>query len=143
MGNWISALDRAGPALSPMESHFADWAVCGVFGTDEIRLGRDEVVSTEILNANWTNATSVPRMKDKLLAHGKMVVERGEARLFEVFQSVDEPTCFKTLEVYGGVDALRKHMLTMDPGFASDMMECRAAVNRVRQLYRFMYSLHE
>lgn len=143
VGKWTQALDRAGPAFSPMESHFVDWGVVDVFGTGEERLAEHEVVSTEILNANWTRATSVPLMKAKLLAHAKQVVERGEARLFEVFQSVDEATCFKTIEVYSDVDALRKHMLTLDPAFASDVMDCRAAVNRVRQLYKFMRSVHQ
>lgn len=140
---WVSALDRAGRALSPMESHFVEWGVISGFGAEPTVLKKGEVVATEVLNADWTDPSSVRVMKTKLLEHAEEVVERGKARLFEVLQSVVEPTCFKTLEIYPGLGVLQEHMLTLDPPFENRMMECRAAVNRVRQLYTPLFSLHE
>lgn len=140
---WVSALDRAGRALSPMESHFVEWGVIGGLGTEPTVLKKGEVVATEVLNADWINPSSIGVMKARLLEHAEHVVDRGKARLFEVLQSVVEPTCFKTLEIYPSLGALQEHMLTLDPPFENHMLECRAAVNRVRQLYIPLFSLHE
>lgn len=140
VSHWIAALDRAGKALSPMDSHYVDWALCGREGPDEKDVSAPAVVAFEILNADWTRPESIAEMRDALLSHAVAVVSAGNAIVYEVLQSVDEPTCFKTVEMYTSLDALKDHMNTIDPPFEEDMLRCRAAVNRVRQLYNPLFS---
>lgn len=134
---WVSALDRVGPALTPMDSHFVDWAVCHTTlasNFDSPPMQQDWYVAVEILNANWSDAKTVPQMRSLLIQHSEDVVDAGYASSFQVFQSVDSPTCFKTMEVYSSLDNLQKCLQNLDEPFATDMLKCRAAVNRVRQL---------
>lgn len=142
VGKWVAALDRAGRGLSPYPSHFVDWGVVGTFGGGK-GCAEDEVVACEIVNADWRGKQNVAKMKECMLIHAEDVVTEGNARLFHVLQSIDEPTCFKTVEVYSSVEALHEHMVTWDPQFAESIMEWRAAVNRVRQLYQPLFSLLE
>lgn len=131
---WITALDRAGRALSPMPSHYVDWVPIGAAGIPDPPRP-PAVVAFEILNSDWTRPATVPEMRRRLLEHAAAVVDAGSATFYEVFQSPDEPTCFKSVEVYSSLEALRHHMDTLDPPFEQSMLQCRAAVNRVRQLY--------
>lgn len=147
IARWVAALDRAGAVVTPMESHYCEYARIAAVSrdADERRgkvIGGESVVACEILNADWTNSSSIQAMRGKLIAQAQNAVHNGSALHYEVLQSM-EPTCFKTLEVYASLDALRKHMSTLDPPFAEDMLECRAAVNRVRQLYLPLETLHE
>lgn len=137
---WIAALDRAAHALSPMESHFVDYVVQGSTG-DKGALCEHEMFASEILNADWSRTAATSEMRIKLLQYAERVGNGPHCRLYEVLQSVDEPSCFKTVEVYTSMDALREHMKNVDPLFAKDMLDCRAAVNRVRQLYCRLNSL--
>lgn len=142
VGKWIAALDRAGKGLSPHRSHFVDWGVVGTFGGGK-GCAEEEVIACEIVNTDWRGDENVAKMKECMLIHAEDVVAKGNARLFHILQSIDEPTCFKTVEVYSSVGALQEHMATKDPPFAKSIMEWRAAVNRVRQLYQPMFSLYE
>lgn len=136
---WVGALDRIGTAVTAMDSHEVEWAVChtcvrGGDGAPEMEKGW--VVAMELLNANWANARSVGGMREILVEHAQEVVQAGYASSFEVFQSVVSPTCFKTMEVYPSMDRLQNCMDDLDEPFASNMRKCRAAVNRVRQLHQ-------
>lgn len=138
VARWVAALDRTGPALAPYPSHAVDWAVCARLdrhGAERRAPAGDDVVAFELLNADWGRRGAMSQMRERLLQHAERVVTEGEALVFEVLQSVDEPTCFKTVELYPALDALQAHMAALDPPFAEGMLECRAAVNRVRQLY--------
>ena len=144
VSRWIKALDRSGKAVSPMESHANDYVAWGAerrgcaFGD----VNETDFVGSEMLNADWTNADTVPAMRERLLQHAKDVVDGGYAFSYEVFQSAAEPTVFKTLEVYESRDALCEYMNSIDASFAEDVLQYRAAVNRVRQLYTVMHSLY-
>lgn len=136
---WINALHRTGPTLMPMDSHFVDWASCATYIAQPYTqppMTSDWLVAFEILNANWVNASAVPNMRNLLIEHARKVVEAGYASSFEVFQSVDEPTCMKTVEVYASLDHLQKCLDDLDEPFATDILAYRAAVNRVRQLHQ-------
>lgn len=141
-GQWVAALDRIGKGLSPHSSHFVDWAVVGTFGRGK-SCAEGELVACEVVNADWRGDQNIAKMKEHFMNHAKEVVMEGKARLFHVLQSIDDAACFKTVEVYSGLEALQEHMVTKDAPFAESIKEWRAAVNRVRQLYRPMFSLHE
>lgn len=140
---WLRALDRVGKGLSPMESHYVDYAICASYSCMEHTksLPSQAFVASEILNADWTDCSSIDMMRDILMRHAEHSVTHGMAKRFEVLQSIDEATCFKTMEVYDCMHDLQVHMNEDDVCFARDVSSCRAAVNRVRQLYRPFDSL--
>eukprot|EP00177_Eucheuma_denticulatum_P002350 GFKZ01004218.1.p1 GENE.GFKZ01004218.1~~GFKZ01004218.1.p1 ORF type:complete len:270 (+),score=31.65 GFKZ01004218.1:143-952(+) len=138
LGVWLEALGRAGKVLSPYPSYHVDWAVVGQHGeTDGVK--GDELVACEVLNANWVKADSVENMKLKMLEHGEKLVRAGKVRVYEVLQSLNEPTCFKSVEVYEDIEQLERQMAETDQPFAEGIMKWRAAVNRVRQLYEPLF----
>lgn len=136
---WVAALNRSGPALTPMDSHHVDWALRAAHVAKQHTsppMENNWLIAFEILNANWVNASAVGKMRDHIIAHGRQVVDDGYASSFEVLQSVDEPTCLKTMEVYPSLDHLRKCLDNLDEPYATRILTYRAAVNRVRQLHQ-------
>lgn len=138
LGVWLEALGRAGRVLSPYPSYHVDWAVVGQYG-ETVGVQEGELVACEVLNANWAKADSVENMKQRMLEHGEMLVSAGKVKVYEVLQSINEPTCFKSVEVYGDMEQLERHMAETDQPFAEGIMQWRAAVNRVRQLYEPLF----
>lgn len=141
---WVNALDRSGNALSPMDSHYVDWAMCSAHYSstddnneddDQPLMGLGWLVSFEILNANWVRSDAVSGMRKVIEAHGKDVVQAGFAKSYEIFQCVNEPTCFKTVEVYENLQTLKKCIDEKDSAFEKEAEVHRAAVYRVRQLH--------
>ncbi|CAN8064717.1 unnamed protein product [Agarophyton chilense] len=135
--SWVRALDRAGHALSSFTSHTATFAHWAQFlkGTGFETLQSHHLVATEIINADWTNADTIPSLRQCLLQHADLSTQHGQALFFSVLQSVMEPTCFKTLEVYNSIDELKQHLHQFDNQFDEEVAPFRAAVSRVRQLY--------
>lgn len=132
---WVKALNRTGNVLSVHQSYAVEWAELGRFGEEQKVVGGKDLIACEIVNADWRYAESLRGAKKMLTDHAQEVVKNGKAKMFEVFQSVDEPSCFKTMEVYCGIGDLQDHMNGMDRTFAEEFKKFRAAVNRVRQLY--------
>ena len=131
---WIDALNRLGKSFSSLSSYHVDYSVWGEWGELNIKL--DGLFACEIVNADWARPAATDEMKQILMNHGESVVNNGYAIGFKVLQSIDEPTMFKTVEIYPKLENLEQYMKEMDPTFEGDVMTCRAAVNRVRQLYR-------
>lgn len=143
---WLRALNRAGPVLSQITSHvveYAAWGECNVSASAQTpkTLQPSQLVATEIINADWTDADTVPAMRECMLNHAARCTTEGNAKLFRVLQSVTEPTCFKTVEVYNSLDDLHDHMKRIDPQFDETVHPFRAAVNRVRQLYQVVHAV--
>lgn len=131
---WVSALNRLGKVFSEISAHYVDYSLWGQWGVTEVEV--DQLVACEILNADWGQPEAIAAMRDKMLAHGERAVSQGYVTGYKVLQSIDEPTVFKSVEYYPTMDALREYMKELDPPFEKDAMSCRAAVNRVRQLYQ-------
>lgn len=143
---WLNALNRAGPALSLITSHvveYATWGECNLSASSEPykTLQPTQLVATEIINADWTDADTVPAMRACMLNHASRSTTEGNAQLFRVLQSVTEPTCFKTVEVYNSLQHLHDQMKRIDPQFDKEVKPFRAAVNRVRQLYQVVHAV--
>lgn len=99
------------------------------------------VVATEIINANWARRSAIPGMRGVLQRHAQQAVDLHLAMAFFVLQSVDEPTCFKTVEVYRDVDCVKACLSQLGKAFHKDSSVHRAAVYRVRQLHECIASL--
>lgn len=138
VARWVAALDRAGKVLSPMDTHYVDWARTHICVSDAfvgVPMQPGWLIGSEILNANWSRSSTITGMRNLLAQHADHVISDGCAESFEVFQSIDSVTCFKSIEVYKSMDHLKHYYDTLDAPFAEEMSQHRAAVNRVRQLY--------
>ncbi|KAI0567131.1 hypothetical protein FGB62_4g435 [Gracilaria domingensis] len=133
----------AGRALSSFTSHSVTYAHWGRF-SGQVQFDTllpHHLVAIEIINADWTDAETVPALRECLLRHAARSTQQGKALVFHVLQSTTEPTCFKTLEVYSSIDDIRQHLQLLDQQFDDEITPCRAAVNRVRQLYKCIGAL--
>ena len=144
VSRWTGALNRTGKALSTLQNYSVDYAVWGgasSFGNfHELQPGY--LVASEVLNASWSRPEATEDMRQLLLSYAQESVNNGKVAMYQVLQSVEEPTMFKTVEAYACMDDLRGHMETMDAEFAENAKKHRAAVNRVRQLCRCVDTLH-
>lgn len=137
---WLEAVARVGYPLTMEKLHASVWARHLELQAPDFETGKEVdfskwIVATEVLNANWMEGETVTEMRRILIEHAEACVGKGNVVTYDVLQSVDSPTCFKTFELYPSMDALVRHMTDDDPEFEQRMLPCRAAVNRVRQVY--------
>lgn len=137
---WLQAVARVGGPLAMEDLHASFWARHLELQADTFDPALEPdfstwIVATEVLNANWMDGAAVPEMRRLMSEHAEASIKGGNLAIFDVLQSVDSPTCFKTFELYPSMDALMRHMADDDPQCEQGMLRCRAAVNRVRQIY--------
>lgn len=119
-----------GPAAATGES-----SLRRVEATVNMMIQPGVVVAAEIINANWARRNAISGMRGVLQRHAQKAVDLQLALAFIVLQSVDEPTCFKTVEVYRDVDCVKACLGRLGEAFQQDSSVHRAAVYRVRQLH--------
>lgn len=134
---WVNGLDRLGNALSPFESHFVDWAMFDAHYQENFPAQMKEgyLVIFEIINANWMQKRAIEGIQNVFSEHGKKMVSNNHMKCFEIFQSIEEPTCFKLIEVYENLSQLERYKRDFDAKYEKDVEVFRAAVYRVRQLH--------
>jgi quinol monooxygenase YgiN len=137
---WLAAVDRVMPGhpLAPVKSHVAMYArrhegqaPGPVGGATDVS---EWIIATEVLNAKYTGP-AMEEVRRRLIEHADASLARGQVLAFDVLQSVESPTCFKTWELYPSMSAFQEHMSAVDAAFAESVLPWRAAVNRVRQIY--------
>lgn len=139
---WLEAVERVMDKnpLAPTQSHVSTWA--RRFEGDSSRLrealaecGPSEfVVGTELITSKY-NKSDMAGLLSLFIKHGEDSLASGNLLAFDVMQSLDSPTVFKSFEVYKSLEVLKTHMERADSAFEKSVLLHRAAVNRVRQLY--------
>jgi len=146
-GRWLEALGRSDSLGVLRDSmHRVQYRKLAAYG--ELRAGKqwkqiadEHIVISEMVNADWTSLTSVQALRDILLKKGEDLVSSEAVVYFEVLQSDDEPSFFKTFELYSSAERLQDYMKHEDEKYVERIAPYRAAVNRVRQAFKIVQML--
>jgi hypothetical protein len=142
---WMRAVADGGKSVSKRQHHvnwvqrYSEGSVCD----NDVKNDSSIIVACEILNANYSDSSTLDIMRGILTNHARDSIASGRLLSFDVLQSPVSPSCFKTVELYASMHDLVVHMETLDPPFAKRVMVCRAAVNRVRQVYAPLVGLFD